>query len=200
MSFDTKVESELVGVRASKGSRKGTAGKAVFTLPSGEISKPLAEFGKPKKVAMPHGETRASATKGTKFSSGSRVVLDAYSGNHRLFLSWSASLTKGKSSKPPAVSAEKVVPYLLKVRDRIMLNWKSPCIGVNVPSKDKKVVIYITIAKNGRLTGIDVDHLSSDMAFNRAALLAIYASEPFEPIPSSVKVEKIKVKVNFELK
>ena len=81
-----------------------------------------------------------------------------------------------------------------------MSNWNNPYIGKPLAQKEKRVVIYVTINRNGKLDEINVERFSPDMAFNRSAISAIYSSEPFDPIPPSINLDKVRVKVNFEVK
>ncbi|RUM43331.1 MAG: hypothetical protein DSY35_03780, partial [Desulfurobacterium sp.] len=139
--------------------------------------------------------------RGKKASTSAKKVLSVRRGNGRLTLSWSVNVPDSKHSKRlPAVSARKIVPYLLKVRDKIMSNWNNPYIGKPLAQKEKRVVIYVTINRNGKLDEINVERFSPDMAFNRSAISAIYSSEPFDPIPPSINLDKVRVKVNFEVK
>ncbi|MEO2068839.1 MAG: TonB family protein, partial [Desulfurobacteriaceae bacterium] len=78
-------------------------------------------------------------------------------------------------------------------------HWVNPY--SSIPNgKENKVVIYIVVNKKGEISSLDVENLSSDSLFNRAAISAIYAAAPFDPIPESVNLKEVKIKVEFETK
>jgi len=201
ISFDTVVDSPLVGIRSVKGSKESSSSSAATFLPSGRTSRKLKKTEKAGREALKTGKFRSCRREGRRASSSTEKALSIRRGNGQLTLSWSISVPDGKNGrKLPAVSTRKIVPYLLKVRDRIMSNWKNPYIGKALLQEDRKVVIYVTINRNGKLDEINVEHFSPDMAFNRSAISAIYSSEPFDPIPPSIKLDKVRIKVNFEVK
>jgi len=200
ISFDTATDASLVGVRSIKGEKKVLSKRAATLFPSGRISRKLKNIKGSGREASRIGKFRSSNKESKMAFASAEKFLSAKKGNNKLTLSWSVSVPDGKYGKRlPSVSAQKIVPYLLKVRDKIMSNWNNPYINKLNPG-EKKVVIYVTINKKGKLDEIKIERLSSDTIFNRSAIMAIYSSEPFDPIPTSVNIDKVKVKVNFEVK
>jgi protein TonB len=117
-----------------------------------------------------------------------------------LTLSLSVDAPGDKSSKKlPTVSYNKLVPYLIQVRDKIMKNWKPPYYK-NFQVKKRKVVVSLKINRDGSIDEINIIKFSSDIAFNRSAVAAIYSSEPFNKFPKGVKLNQVSIKVNFEVR
>lgn len=202
LSLDVNVESKLVGERAKKGDSKISMTTGSFTeMPQGKVSEKKKTTQK-KFSAQREGEYESTISNNLSYSSGLTKVISSKTGKGRIALSFSMENFKNKPNKKlPAISTSKVVPYLLKVRDRIISNWKNPYVNSkNLLLEDKKVVIYVSINKKGKLDEINVEKLSSDMLFNRSAISAIYSSEPFDPIPEKVGLNKIRLRVEFELK
>ena len=204
LSFDVNVDSKLVGERAKKGDSKISMTTGSFTeMPQGKVSEKKKTTQK-KFSAQREGEYESTISSNLNYSSGLTKAISSKTGKGRIALSFSFSMENFKnkhSKKSPAISASKVAPYLLRVRDRIISNWKSPYVNSkNLFPEDKKVVIYVSINKKGKLDEINVEKLSSDMLFNRSAISAIYSSEPFDPIPEKIGLNKIRLRVEFELK
>ncbi len=202
LSFDVNVASKLLGERAKKGDPKISITTGCLTeMPQGKVSKKKETMQK-KFSAQRKGECKSTTSNNLSYSSGSTKVISSKTGKGRIALSFSMESFKNKPNKKlPAISASKVVPYLLKVRDKIISNWKNPYVNSKNPLlEDKKAVIYVSINKKGKLDEINVEKLSSDMLFNRSAISAIYSSEPFDPIPEKVGLNKIRLRVEFELK
>ena len=202
LSFDVNVDSKLVGERAKKGDSKISMTTGSFTeMPQGKVSEKKKTTQK-KSSAQREGEYESTISNNLSYSSGLTKVISSKTGKGRIALSFSMENFKNKPNKKlPAISASKVVPYLLKVRDKIISNWKSPYVNSkNLFLEDKKVVIYVSINKKGKLDEINVEKLSSNMLFNRSAISAIYSSEPFDPIPEKIGLNKIRLRVEFELK
>ncbi len=198
LTFDAEVDSEFLAERSLRGEKGTTLSKKSSSAPEGDSSKRSGIKVQHLKVAKERGTFRTSTSSGRVAVSSSLNSFSSTVGNGNRLLSVSYdSLENKHGKKVTAVRADLLVPYLLKVRDRIMANWKLPYIG---KSDGSKVIVYLTIDRNGRLSGIDVEKFSSNMAFNRSVISAIYSSEPFSPIPDKARVNKVKLKVNFEVK
>jgi len=170
LSFDVNVDSKLVGERAKKGDSKISMTTGSFTeMPQGKVSEKKKTTQK-KSSAQREGEHESTISNNLSYSSGLTKVISSKTGKGRIALSFSMENFKNKPNKKlPAISASKVVPYLLKVRDKIISNWKSPYVNSkNLFLEDKKVVIYVSINKKGKLDEINVEKLSSNMLFNRS--------------------------------
>jgi protein TonB len=202
LSFDVNVDSKLIGERAKKGDPKINMITRSFTeMPQGKTSK-RKKTSQRKLLAQHKGEYKSTISNNFSYSSGLIKVLSSKTGKGRIALSFSMDNLQNKPNKKlPAISSSNIVPYLLKIRDRITSNWKNPYINSkSSSSEDKRVVIHVSINKEGKLDEINVEELSSDMLFNRSAITAIYSAEPFDPIPEKVRLNKIHLRVDFELK
>ena len=98
----------------------------------------------------------------------------------------------------PSISSSKLVPYLIKVRDTIMKNWKVPYF-TSVPEK-RQMTVVLTLKNDGTVDELTVEKLSPDITFNRSAISAIYSVKSFGHFPRGVKEKKVRLKVKFEVK
>ena len=198
ISFDTQVESNLVGIKPVKGKLKGGAPKTENSITGGNRSIPKKGRGgnpikRPKKKGI--GENSENLNIGR---SPSKLVRDFKTANGWGSLELSVDLPNRKGKGLPSVSMSKLVPYLIKVRDKIMKNWKIPYYS-NAPKK-RKAVVVITLKKDGTIDELTVEKLSPDITFNRSAISAIYSVKSFGPFPKGVKEKKVRLKVKFEVK
>ena len=198
ISFDTQVESNLVGIKPVKGKIKSGAPKTENSVTGGNRSIPKRSGGesqikKPKEKGV--GEKSENLNAGR---SPSKLTRNFKTANSRGNLELSVDLPNRKGKGLPSVSMSKLVPYLIKVRDKIMKNWKIPYYS-NAPKK-RKAVVVITLKKNGTIDQLTVEKLSPDITFNRSAILAIYSVKSFGPFPKGVKEKKVRLKVKFEVK
>jgi len=199
LTFDTAVDADLIGERSVKGDKEETSSSIRNLVPRGKSSKEVARF---KGRVLARSEKKKGF--GEKSIDSGAVVSKQFievrkgTGNGRVSLVFSSDARKVGPEKIPAVKMSKIVPYLLKIRDKILLHWKPPY----TESKGKeKVTIYLTIKSNGKVEEINVEKFSQSVAFNRSAITAIYDSEPFPPFSKSMKgISEVKVKVNFENK
>ncbi|SMP10649.1 protein TonB [Desulfurobacterium pacificum] len=196
LTFDTAVDANLIGERAVKGSKEESSPSDKSFVPDGKSSKKATKF---------NAKVSSNQNKGNdnnRFSDRGIVLSNRFvevrkeQGNGKLSLVFSNNAKKNGKEKVPAVKMSRVVPYLLRVRDKILSNWQPPY----TEEKSKEIVtIYLTIASNGKVEEINVEKLSSSVPFNRSAITAIYDSEPFPPFPKSMKgISEVRVKVNFE--
>ncbi len=200
ISFDTEVESQLIGVKPVKGNSKSGGSRRSSTVSSGKRSARRNQNLHSVKVkAQKKGEVKRAVKNASVGKSGSYSLRRPTTGKGDKFVSLTVDIPGSKDSKKlPSVSYNKLVPYLVKVRDKIMKNWTPPYYRSS--NEKRKVVVSLKIRKDGSIEEINIIKFSSDIAFNRSAVRAIYASEPFEKFPQGVKVNQVSIKVNFEIR
>lgn len=84
-------------------------------------------------------------------------------------------------------------PYMRRLQRRIKRNWEPP-----KGSETKKVVVLFKIGKDGRLISSEIFKTSGDEAADKAALLAIAISAPYEPLPKAYTKESIDIQFAFD--
>ncbi len=84
-------------------------------------------------------------------------------------------------------------PYMRRLQRRIKRNWEPP-----KGSETKKVVVLFKIGKDGRLISSEIFKTSGDEAADKAALLAIAISAPYEPLPKAYTEESIDIQFAFD--
>ncbi len=72
--------------------------------------------------------------------------------------------------------------YLLAVRNKIAANWTPPS-GL-ASASGSKVVVYFRIARDGSVSGAQIESGSSFEFFDRSALRAVLLSDPLPLLPS----------------
>ncbi|WP_163328183.1 TonB C-terminal domain-containing protein [Desulfurobacterium thermolithotrophum] len=202
LSFDSKVDSKLIGEKANKGNLEDTSlQKGLTEIPQGENSKKRRVL-KEKTIAQYTGKFKSINSNGIDKFKGADKTKGYQTGKGKIALSLSMDdIRKEKNRKLPAITSSKLVPYFLRIKEKIISNWKNPYSQpLNSLNKDRKVVISLSIDKNGKLNEINIEKLSSDMLFNRSVISAIYSSEPFDPIPKIAGLDKVRLRVEFEIK
>lgn len=200
ISFDTEVQSELVGLKPVKGTAKSGGKRRSSTVTSGKRSAWSSQnLNRVKVKAREKGDFRKEVREALAGKNGSYSLKRLATGKGDRFISLSVDLPGQKNSKElPSVSYNRLVPYLIKVRDRIMKNWTPPYYKSS--REKRRVVISLKINRNGSIEEINIIKFSPDIAFNRSAVRAIYSSEPFDKFPKGVKAKQVSVKVNFEVR
>ncbi len=198
LSFDTEVESNLIGVKPVKGKLKSGAPKTQNSITGGNRSVRKqggggAPINRPRERGV--GEKSENLKSG---KSPSKLIRNLKTANGRGNIELSVDLPNRKGKGLPSISMSKLVPYLVKVRDTIMKNWKIPYYS-NAPKK-RKAVIVLTLKNDGTIDELTVEKLSPDITFNRSAISAIYSVKSFGPFPKGVKEKKVRLKVKFEVK
>ncbi len=198
ISFDTKVESNIVGVKPVKGELNGGAFQNKSSVPGGKRSTGAPEGGGASIKKLENegaGETVVSMKKG---SSPSKLVKSFSTGRGVGKVELSVELPNRKGKELPSISSSKLVPYLIRVRDTIMKNWKVPYF-TSVPGK-RQTTVVLTLRNDGTVDELTVEKLSPDITFNRSAISAIYSVKSFGRFPKGVKEKKVRLKVKFEVK
>ncbi len=199
ISFDTEVESDIVGVKSVKGKMKSGVPRTRNSVTVGIRSCRRAGGGgaslkKPKSRGI--GQTSETVNFGTSVS---RPLNSPTTGKGTATLDLSAELPDRRGKSIPSISSSILVPYLIRVRDTIMKNWKVPYY-TSIPEKEKQTTIVLTLKNDGTVDELTVEKLSPDITFNRSAISAIYSVKSFGPFPKGVKEKKVRLKVKFEVK
>lgn len=84
-------------------------------------------------------------------------------------------------------------PYMRRLQRRIKRNWEPP-----KGSETKKVVVLFKIGKDGSLLSSEIFKTSGDKAADKAALMAIAISAPYEPLPKTYTEESIDIQFTFD--
>lgn len=84
-------------------------------------------------------------------------------------------------------------PYMRRLQRRIKRSWEPP-----KGSESKRVVVLFTIGKEGKLLSSKIFKTSGDEAADKAALLAIAISAPYEPLPKEYTGESIDIQFAFD--
>jgi len=201
LTFDTEVESNFIGMKSSKGKEEGGEKKKLSAFPSGKRSKwEGRKRGAVHSKALKSGEFKKRVKRGNVGRSGSYTLrsLTTGRGNSLLSISVETPGDKKNQRKLPSIAYNKLVPYLIKVRDKIMKNWTPPYYKSS--EGRRRVAVSLKINSNGSIEEINIIKFSQDTAFNRSAVGAIYASEPFGKFPKGVNLKRVSIRVNFEVR
>lgn len=91
----------------------------------------------------------------------------------------SSSSSQGKSQGSGGVVAFDITPYINELRRNIRMNWRVP---KNVPNK--RVELFLRIAKDGRVTILNVKRTSEVAALDDSTLEAVRRSTPLRALPA----------------
>jgi TonB family protein len=84
-------------------------------------------------------------------------------------------------NRPPSVAAQADInfgPYMSALQRKIKRSWKPPR-----GSESNRIVVTFVVLKNGRLADLKIIVSSPDPEANTAALKAVGAASPFDPLP-----------------
>ncbi len=208
-SLDTEIDSNLISLKSNQGkSTTVSGGNYKVEIPRGMKIKKNSK-GETKNTIIPNRSTKKGTTKispivktGRRNSAGSQRINNPAMGNIKYSLSISDSVGKdGKSNfSDLKVKGSPVAKYALKVKEKIMANWKNPYTG-SKKSEKLKIELSFTLNKKGKMTSFNIEKLSKDSLFNDSAINAIYSSSPFPPFPNEIKkLNDLTLKVKFEVK
>jgi TonB family protein len=82
--------------------------------------------------------------------------------------------------------------YQKKTFERVAAKWKTPP-GTEVPPVGKKTVVQVAILKDGSLATTEVSMSSGKMGWDAAALKAVKAAAPFDPLPAGFAYPSVQV-------
>ncbi len=86
--------------------------------------------------------------------------------------------------------------YQKKVFDRVAKSWQMPAA---LPALGKKTVVQAVITKEGKLASAMVSMESGSKEWDDAALAAVKAAAPFEPLPADYAYRSVEVHFHFAL-
>jgi len=86
-----------------------------------------------------------------------------------------------------------IASYMQDVGKKIKQNWNPP-----KENSSKHVTVKFTVGKNGELKSLTITKSSGVKSVDEAALEAVKASTPFEPLPKNYKGESISTDFTFD--
>ena len=86
--------------------------------------------------------------------------------------------------------------YLILVRNKVGLNWATPAgVGSGAPVR---AVVMFRIARDGEVTGVQLESTSGIEYFDRTAVRAVLLSNPLPPLPTAYAGADLGVHFGFE--
>ena len=82
--------------------------------------------------------------------------------------------------------------YQKKTYDKVAAKWKTPAAS-EIPAVGKKTVVQAVIAKDGALATTEVSMSSGKKGWDAAALKAVKAAAPFDPLPAGFNYPSVQV-------
>jgi protein TonB len=82
--------------------------------------------------------------------------------------------------------------YQKKTYEKVAAKWKTPA-AADVPAVGKKAVVQAVIAKDGTLATTEVSMSSGKKGWDAAALRAVQAAAPFDPLPAGFAFPSVQV-------
>lgn len=84
-------------------------------------------------------------------------------------------------------------PYMKKLQKCIKNNWNPP-----QGNKSKSVILLFSIAKDGSLLDVKVHSSSGSIRVDNAAIQAVKATAPFDPLPSEFNGNSVDIQFTFD--
>jgi TonB family protein len=99
----------------------------------------------------------------------------------------------------PPVDRDNLKAYWPVVEDRTKAQWMHGLPALAKPPQLAAGEVRVTcwVHTDGRVTNAAVEQSSGKAALDRAALVAITGSAPFDPFPYGIAVEQVKVRFTF---
>ena len=82
--------------------------------------------------------------------------------------------------------------YQKRTFERVSKAWKAPA-AADLPAIGKKTVVQALIAKDGKLSSAKVSMSSGRKGWDAAALKAVNAAAPFDPLPAGYNYPSLEV-------
>jgi protein TonB len=82
--------------------------------------------------------------------------------------------------------------YQKKTFEKVAAKWKTPPVA-EMPAVGKKTVVQAVIAKDGTLATTEVSTSSGKKGWDAAALKAVKAAAPFDPLPAGFNYPSVQV-------
>lgn len=86
--------------------------------------------------------------------------------------------------------------YQKKVFEKVAKVWKMPA---SLPAVGKKTVVQAVITKEGKLASAMVSMASGSKEWDDAALAAVKAAAPFDPLPKGYAYPSVEIHFHFAL-
>jgi len=88
--------------------------------------------------------------------------------------------------------------YQKKTFDKVAKVWKTPAAS-QIPEVGKKTVVQAVIRKDGKLVSALVSMKTGKKGWDEAALAAVKAAAPFDPLPGNYGASTIEVHFHFSV-
>jgi periplasmic protein TonB len=82
--------------------------------------------------------------------------------------------------------------YQKRTYEKVAAKWKTPP-SPDVPAVGKKTVVQAVITKDGALATTEVSMSSGKKGWDKAALNAVWAAAPFDPLPAGFNYPSVQV-------
>ena len=82
--------------------------------------------------------------------------------------------------------------YQKKTYEKVAAKWKSPP-AAEIPAVGKKTVVQAVITKDGTLATTEISTSSGKKGWDAAALKAVRAAAPFDPLPAGFRYPSVQV-------
>lgn len=96
-----------------------------------------------------------------------------------------------KNATKKVITTYNIAPYVNELKRNIRWNWKTP-------KSNKRVELFLRIAKDGRLVILNVKHTSEVGEVDNAALNAVRKCLPLNPLPSKYSKSYLDVIFTFD--
>jgi TonB family protein len=83
--------------------------------------------------------------------------------------------------------------YMRRMQMKIKTNWEPP-----KQESSKRVVVFYTIKKNGKLGSYKIITSSGNKELDKAAIKALKKSAPFEPLPEGFTKDHVDIQFTFD--
>lgn len=142
-----------------------------FSLPMPNLKSLSSGLGKSNKSGNHSGGSTSNSPMGD--------INDAFATNGGSGTGTGASSGFNKNATKTMIASYDISPYVNELKRDIRWNWKAPS-----GSENKKVELFLRIAKDGRLVILNVKKTSEVGDVDNAALNAVKKCLPLDPLPS----------------
>ena len=87
--------------------------------------------------------------------------------------------------------------YLTLLQNRLQQNWQPPY-QLDAAAETINAEVRFRIARNGRVSGVEVTRSSGRFIFDQAARRAVWSVDPLPPLPENYQRETLTVYIEFE--
>jgi colicin import membrane protein len=86
--------------------------------------------------------------------------------------------------------------YIALISKKIKTAWKRP---VSTGSETRTAIVRFELSPTGRVLNLELATPSGFAPLDRSVVQAVHDAEPFPPIPPSLKLDRLKLPIQFEL-